>query len=129
MKNYQFVIRANGTLQNFMMIKETKTGDLIISERGLAYNYSPATKDAEIKNIDERDGYPRNITVHPNRKSVLGTITINYKKAMDGDDEKMVAGVYNVKTGVRLFRSLHASGVILEGLDLHLIKSFLINQK
>jgi hypothetical protein len=110
LKTYRFVIQVNNKLQNFLKIKETKSGDLIISERGRAHNATPGTEAAEVRNIDERNTYPRNITVHPNRKSDFGTITINYKKTIDNGEEKEVAGVFNVKNGTRLFPILTSIG-------------------
>ncbi len=40
---------VENNLQNFLKIKETNSGDLIISERGRAHNALPGTEAAKIK--------------------------------------------------------------------------------
>ena len=48
--------------------------------------------------------------MHPNLNSEIGSITINYKDNVGGNQERKVAGVLDVKSGQRLFPVITSIG-------------------
>jgi hypothetical protein len=106
---YRFVVANNSGLQNFLSIKETKAGDLILSPRGKQHS---VTVDSEVAATDVGNGLitTSSITVHPNLKSEIGSITINYKDNVGGSEKRKVAGVLDVKFGNRLFPIITSIG-------------------
>jgi len=100
---HRFVVTTNGNLQNFLSIKETKAGDLIISPRGKQHSASVGSEAATTTHVDDKPITTSNITVHPNLNSEIGSISINYKDNVGGSHDRKVAGVLDVKSGQRLF--------------------------
>jgi len=106
-------VRTRSGLQNFLKIEERKNGDLILSTRGdhegiALPGLEPATHEG--KRIRTA------ITVHPNLKSQIGSITINYKSLDKGTEiDREVVHVLDVKQGGRLFPVLADIGSNIGG--------------
>ena len=107
---HRFVVTTNGNLQNFLSIKETKAGDLIISTRGNRHYAPVGSEAATATHIDDKAITTSSITVHPNLNSEIGSISINYKDNVGGSQERKVAGVLDVKSGQRLFPVITSIG-------------------
>lgn len=107
---HRFVITNNGGLQNFLSIKETRTGDLILSTRGKQHSVPVGSETATTTRVDDHSVMTSSITVHPNLNSEIGSITINYKDNVGGSQERKVAGVLDVKFGQRLFPIITSIG-------------------
>ena len=107
---HRFVVTTNGNLQNFLSIKETKAGDLIISTRGKRHSAPIGSEAATSTHIDDKAITTSSITVHPNLNSEIGSISINYKDNVGGSQECKVAGVLDVKSGQRLFPVITSIG-------------------
>jgi hypothetical protein len=95
---YRFVVVANGKPRNFLSLRETAKGDVIVSQRGRFHSgpfcaFSVAKKSDEITNV----------TVHPNLRSELGTVTINYKRLSGKAESRKIAHVLGVRQAERLF--------------------------
>jgi len=106
----RFVIANNGGLQNFLSIKETRAGDLIISTRGKQHSASVGLEEVDATQFKKSSVTTSSITVHPNLASKIGSITINYKDNVGGNQERKVAGVLDVKSGERLFPIITSIG-------------------
>ena len=50
------------------------------------------------------------ITIHPNLNADIGSITIDYKDVVRGNEERKIAGVLDVKFGQRLFPIITSIG-------------------
>lgn len=107
---YRFVIRTKDSLQNFLKLEETKAGDLIVSLRGKRHSASVGSKAATATTVDNSEVTTSSITVHPNLNSEIGSISVNYKNNVGGNQEHNVAGVLDVKAGQRLFPILTSIG-------------------
>lgn len=107
---HRFVITHNGGLQNFLSIKETYSGDLIISTRGKQHVAPVGSEAATATDLDVKAITTSSITVHPNLNSEIGSISINYKDNVGGHQERRVAGVLDVKSGQRLFPVITSIG-------------------
>ena len=107
---HRFVITNNGELQNFLTIKETKAGDLILSTRGKQHSVPVGSETSTTTSIEENSVRSSSITIHPNLNSDIGSITINYKDYVRGNQERKIAGVLDVKFGQRLFPIITSIG-------------------
>lgn len=107
---HRFVIANNGGLQNFLSIKETRAGDLILSTRGKQHSVPVNSETAATTHVEDGSITTSSITVHPNLKSEIGSITVNYKDNVGGNQERKVAGVLDVKFGKRLFPIITSIG-------------------
>ncbi|MBY0247751.1 MAG: hypothetical protein K2Q17_08790 [Nitrospiraceae bacterium] len=107
---HRFVITNNGELQNFLTIKETKAGDLIHSARGKQHSVLVGSEASTTTRIEENSVRSSSITIHPNLNSDIGSITINYKDNVQGNQERKIAGVLDVKFGQRLFPIITSIG-------------------
>lgn len=107
---YRFTVKAKGKTRNFLTLKDTKNGDIIVSQRGQFYSgdfgdFSLTGKQSELTNI----------TVHPNLKSRIGSISVNYKRKAGFTESRKIAHVLGVKHSTKLFpiyssigRNLHS---------------------
>lgn len=107
---YRFVVRVGGKPRNFLKLTETPSGDLVISQRGRFYSGKPG-----IFSVAGKADELTNITVHPNLKSRIGSITVNYKRKSGKTESRKIAHVLGVKHSDRLFpvyasigRNLHS---------------------
>ena len=107
---HRFVITNNGELQNFLTIKETKVGDLILSTRGKQHSVPVGSETSTTSITEENSVRSSSITIHPNLNSDIGSITINYKDNVRGNQERKIAGVLDVKFGQRLFPIITSIG-------------------
>lgn len=107
---HRFVIGTKVGLQNFLKIEETRIGDLIVSPRGKRHVAPVGSESAASANVDSSAITTSSITVHPNLTSNMGSISINYKDNVGRNKERMVAGVFNVKAGQRLFPIITSIG-------------------
>lgn len=99
----RFIVAVNGNCQNFLSVKETPKGDLIVSLRGKRHTVPiPASPEA-LATIDIRRPTISSITIHPNLESTAGSITVHYKDKT-GEDPllKMAGGALGVRLGDRL---------------------------
>ncbi len=103
-------ITTKGGLHNFLSIKETKAGDLIVSTRGKQHSTPVGSEAATTTHVENCAITTSSVTVHPNLNSEIGSISINYKDNIGGNQERKVAGVLDVKTGQRLFPVLTSIG-------------------
>lgn len=95
---YRFVVKVEGNLRNFLKLRDTPNGDIIISQRGQFYSgvlgaFSVTGKQSQLTNI----------TVHPNLRSRLGSISVNYKRKSGATESRKIAHVLGVKHSTRLF--------------------------
>jgi hypothetical protein len=100
---HRFVIANNGKLQNFLKIEERKVGDLILSTRGKQHSVPVGPEFSTTARIEEGSIKSSSITIHPNLNSGIGSITINYKDNVGGNQVRRISGVLDVKYGQRLF--------------------------
>lgn len=107
---YRFVVRVGGKPRNFLKLTETPSGDLVISQRDRFYSGKPG-----IFSVAGKPDELTNITVHPNLKSRIGSITVNYKRKSGETKSRKIAHVLGVKHSDRLFpvyasigRNLHS---------------------
>ncbi len=107
---YRFIIQANGIDKNFLKISETLKYDLIISSRGKRHVAIVDTPQVISHDIDDQDVTISNITVHPNLKSKIKSVTINYKDIKGNTEERIIAGVLGIRTEFRLFPVLTSIG-------------------
>ncbi|OIQ99123.1 hypothetical protein GALL_188600 [mine drainage metagenome] len=84
--NIRFVIDTIYGKQNFLKIKETNRGDLILSKRGLHEKLDLSKSILDLQNPDIENRLGENITIHPNLESQSDTITINYKTHKNGQE-------------------------------------------
>lgn len=118
---HRFVIANNGGLQNFLSIKETRAGDLILSTRGKQHSAPVGSEEVATTHVGKSSITTSSITVHPNLGSEIGSITINYKDNVGGNQERKVVGVLDVKLGERLFPIITSIGrnISRPGLTIH----------
>jgi hypothetical protein len=107
---HRFVIYTKVGLQNFLKIEETRIGDLIVSPRGKRHVAPVGSESAASANVDSSAITTSSITVHPNLTSNMGSISINYKDNVGRNNERNVAGVFDVKAGQRLFPIITSIG-------------------
>ncbi len=105
---YRFVVNTAYGLQNFLIVKETNNGDLIVTQKG---EHETLDLTQEIPAGNSADREKSSITVHPNLQSNSGTISINYKTNKNGQEtSREVTSVLEVRQGLRLFPVLSKIG-------------------
>jgi hypothetical protein len=94
--------------RNFLKILETGKGDLIISPRGMRHSVSVG--EYQSSEINESEAVVTNITIHPNLKSEIGSISVNIKDKKHGAEIKRVVGLLGVKENIRVYPILASVG-------------------
>jgi hypothetical protein len=107
---YRFVVNTAYGVQNFLTIKETKKGDLIVSERFATERLDLSQDELQLLSTDPGEREIESITVHPNLMSQNGTITVNYKIEKMGEKSYTVTSALEVRQGLRLFPVLSSIG-------------------
>lgn len=102
------IIETELGCRNFLKIKETKKGDVIVSPRGKRHSVS--IKDRASNQVDEEQATVTNITIHPNLKSEIGSISVNFKDDQGGKQTKRVSGLLGVKNNERMYPVLASVG-------------------
>lgn len=107
----RFVIRTKYGIQNFLTLKETQKKDVIVSSRGKHHSVPWASPEA-LQPLKKEGAIATesNITIHPNLKSKIGSVTINFKDNIGGNQDRKVAHVIDVKSGALLFPILTSVG-------------------
>lgn len=103
----RIIVTVDGKPRNFLAIKETPQGDLIISLRGKRHivpiNTGHGPADAwESAEVDPSHTTVSSITIHPNLNSPHGSVTVHYKDQVDGGSVvKTRGGALGVRLGHR----------------------------
>jgi len=82
MKIIRLIINTNYGYKNFLKLKETQNGDIIVALRGLRHPVS--LNKAASTQADLNEAVITNITIHPNLKSKTGSISVHYKDKLGG---------------------------------------------
>ncbi len=101
---YRFVVNTANGVQNFLKIESRSSGDVIVSPRlsSEALDLNGDLKTSQTPDLQKIRGMA--ITIHPNLKSKIGSISVNYKTLRDGKEEsREVQSALDVKHGLRLF--------------------------
>lgn len=107
---FRFVVNTVYGVQNFLNIKETNKGDLIISDRIERERFDLIKGALRFLVGDLESREKGSITVHPNLRSTNGTITINYKTKKMREESRVVTSALEVRQGLRLFPALSKVG-------------------
>lgn len=94
--------------RNFLKIKETSKGDIIVSPRGKRHAVS--IQNASSDKASESEAIVTNITIHPNLRSTTGSICVNFKDDLNGTRTRKVAGLLGVKNNERMYPILASVG-------------------
>ena len=76
---YRFVVNTANGVQNFLKIESRSSGDVIVSPRlsSEALDLNGDLKTSQTPDLQKIRGMA--ITIHPNLKSKIGSISVNYK--------------------------------------------------
>ena len=107
---YRFVVNTAYGVQNFLTIKETKKGDLIVTGRIKNEPLDLSQDTSHWLTADPAGLEKSSITVHPNLQSESGSITVNYKTRKNGEESRVVTSALEVRQGLRLFPVLSTVG-------------------
>jgi len=107
-RTHRIIIKTDFGYRNFLKIKETSNGDIIVSPRGI--KHSVPLSNVSSNKADENQSTISNITVHPNLKSSIGSITINFKDKCNGQETREIAGLLGVKENERMYPILASIG-------------------
>lgn len=102
------IIETEFGCRNFLKVEETNKGDLIVSPRGKRHSVS--MKNSGSDHVDEDQATVTNITIHPNLKSEIGSISVNFKDDRSGKRTKRVSGLLGVKNNERMYPVLASIG-------------------
>lgn len=104
----RIILETEYGTRNFLKILETGKGDLIISPRGVRHSVS--ANEYQSSDIRESEAVVINITIHPNLKSEIGSISVNIKDKKYGAEMKRVVGLLGVKEDIRMYPILASVG-------------------
>lgn len=107
-KIHNVIIDTEFGYKHFLKIKETSKGDIIVSPRGM--RHSVPLHYRQLLATTEQHGTVTNITVHPNLKSEINSITINFKDNFRSKETRTVAGVLEVKKHDKMYPILASVG-------------------
>ncbi len=107
---HRFAVAVKGELKNFLKIRETPRCDLIISPRGRRDVAEVGSARARSRSVDTKDATVSSITVHPNLRSKISSVTVNYKDSRGSEETRTIAGILGVKDRFRLFPVLTSIG-------------------
>lgn len=103
----RFIVAVDGRPRNFLAVKETPQGDLIISLRGKRHivpaNLGHALAETgESAEADPNRATVSSITIHPNLNSLQGSVTVHYKDQAGNDPiVRTRGGALGVRLGDR----------------------------
>lgn len=107
-KVLRVILKTEHGYRNFLKIKETDKGDIIVSPRGKIHSVSMQNSSSD--QADESEAKVTNITIHPNLKSDIGSISVNFKDDFNGKQTKQVSGLLGVKDNERMYPILATVG-------------------